>query len=957
MNYFGKNSAQFFSATYQSMLRFGLIATLFFGLIHTSFAKSTTWTGAAGTNAWSTASNWSNGVPAKNDDVVIVGVYSGSPISVFPVYSSGTLSLTSITLQDWNGGSGSLTVSGGSLTATTVTLNGSGAKSLIINGGSLTADNIVNTAWNGVFTIAVNSGTLTVQKQLRLVGNANSAILTGTGGNIVLNGVNNTNILDLSTNSKIDLNGTGLTVNKAAELNGQVTFGSGTIVFNNNVSIHSNGVVHVEQANFTATGQTTVLGALYADAGTLTFGSGAGNGNAQSLMVNGTFHGGTATMSVLCNLNVNSGGNLMAENATINLENNVDVSGGSTITVENGSITFGDNVTAHSSGTIDVVGSGAIIINANAELYSSGFINVGDGELSISGDLSLSNGASITAESATVNISGSLDLTNSGTSFSAGSSTINFSGTTWNNSGTFDAGTSTVNLSSTGSQTISGADITFYNLNVVSGDVNSDVSIVVLNDAQVEDNTTLDVATGESIEIQGQLETNNPTVISSTRPFILFATAIAQNKVRIQFNEEVTVATAQNLANWNITPGLTIDSIVRYSATDVRLALSGNLISSTEYTITVNNVVNLSGTAVNTNHTKRFVPIILPSEPSQKPQILSLNVLSPKSVRLSWNPGNGEGTLVLIKKGGQNFPNPNDGTPYNANAVFGLGQAISNGAFAAFRGNDTSIIINNLPMNRTLSVAIYNYNGSGNNINYYTSDFAVTTFHTNLALDLKVMLEGPYDSIAQEMTTELNQLDLLPLSQPYNIEPFNYSGSENVNDIPSADIVDWVLVELRKASQPGLATESSRVAMRACFLLKDGSVVDLDGSSTPVFEIAETGNMYAVVYHRNHLPVVTGDSIAIGNNENYEYSISDGVNKNYNGTPTIVLSNGIYGLIQARIDQSVSPFTIDLNDKSRAWDMRMQSGYLIEDTNLDGIVNAVDRAAVFNNLEESAEMP
>jgi hypothetical protein len=92
--------------------------------------------------------------------------------------------------------------------------------------------------------------------------------------------------------------------------------------------------------------------------------------------------------------------------------------------------------------------------------------------------------------------------------------------------------------------------------------------------------------------------------------------------------------------------------------------------------------------------------------------------------------------------------------------------------------------------------------------------------------DLKVFLEGPFAGTG--MNTVLYQSGHLPLTQPYNTAPWNYAGTENVAIIPSADVVDWVLLEFRDAplGAPS-ATPATTVERRAAFILIDGSIVDL----------------------------------------------------------------------------------------------------------------------------------
>ncbi len=87
-------------------------------------------------------------------------------------------------------------------------------------------------------------------------------------------------------------------------------------------------------------------------------------------------------------------------------------------------------------------------------------------------------------------------------------------------------------------------------------------------------------------------------------------------------------------------------------------------------------------------------------------------------------------------------------------------------------------------------------------------------------------LEGPFKG--DKMNTELNKSQLLPLSQPYNVAPWNYFGSESVSSFTNPNIVDWVLIDLRSAESPGSATSATTFARKAAFLTSDGSVLNPD---------------------------------------------------------------------------------------------------------------------------------
>jgi hypothetical protein len=163
---------------------------------------------------------------------------------------------------------------------------------------------------------------------------------------------------------------------------------------------------------------------------------------------------------------------------------------------------------------------------------------------------------------------------------------------------------------------------------------------------------------------------------------------------------------------------------------------------------------------------------------------------------------------------------------------------------------------------------------------------------------LKTYLAGPFNTGTGEMSTTLNSSLQLPLNQPYNNNPsapWYYTGTESVGSIPNANIVDWVLVEFRHASTPANATSGTKIGRAAGFLKKDGSIVGLDGSSNLKVDGVSpySDNLYAVVYHRNHLAVMAGNPVTDGNSDgvfDYDYSTGSGVYgtnpmRNMGGTP------------------------------------------------------------------------
>ena len=208
----------------------------------------------------------------------------------------------------------------------------------------------------------------------------------------------------------------------------------------------------------------------------------------------------------------------------------------------------------------------------------------------------------------------------------------------------------------------------------------------------------------------------------------------------------------------------------------------------------------------------------------------------------------------------------------------------------------------------------------------------------SINLDLLVFLEGPYSGT--EMGTSLNTVGLIPLSQPYNSAPWNYSGTESVPAMPNTDVVDWLLVELRDAADANAATPTTRIARRAAFLLKDGSVVGTDGSSILQFNNSCTQQLFVIVWHRNHLGIMSANGvIASGGIYAYDFSIAAGqVHGGTTGYKNI--SGSVWGMVAGDANRDG---LINLNDKTQWAAFAGKRGYLDTDFTMDAQVNNTDK--------------
>jgi len=203
--------------------------------------------------------------------------------------------------------------------------------------------------------------------------------------------------------------------------------------------------------------------------------------------------------------------------------------------------------------------------------------------------------------------------------------------------------------------------------------------------------------------------------------------------------------------------------------------------------------------------------------------------------------------------------------------------------------------------------------------------------------NLTAFLEGPFN--VTDMNTDLNPY--ITFDHPFNGPPWNYSTCQTVPVIPNGNIVDWVLVELRDAQTPVQATGATTIARQAAFLLDDGSIVQVDGSSQLKIDVSPTYNLYAVIWHRNHLAIMSANAL-VESGGTYTYDFSSSSSQVYGGTAGCKLLGGaIWGMFCG--DGNADGY-VNINDKINIWESEAgNSGYWAGDFNLNGQVSNQDK--------------
>ncbi len=200
------------------------------------------------------------------------------------------------------------------------------------------------------------------------------------------------------------------------------------------------------------------------------------------------------------------------------------------------------------------------------------------------------------------------------------------------------------------------------------------------------------------------------------------------------------------------------------------------------------------------------------------------------------------------------------------------------------------------------------------------------------SLQIKVLLEGPYQSQTSSMTAHLVDQQLMPLNQPFQFFPWQYAGGESISSpaILTGDEVDWLLVELWD--------DNNLIAQKAAILLSDGSVVEADLSLDGLRFTVPSGEYYVAVRSRNHLAVRWQSKVSLDNPPALLDFTSGNIESGFDTMKEV--SPGLFALAAGDMNASGSntyaDFNLYLNNPSGVL------AYLRQDLNMDGLVTVVD---------------
>lgn len=220
-------------------------------------------------------------------------------------------------------------------------------------------------------------------------------------------------------------------------------------------------------------------------------------------------------------------------------------------------------------------------------------------------------------------------------------------------------------------------------------------------------------------------------------------------------------------------------------------------------------------------------------------------------------------------------------------------------------------------------------------------------------IDLKVLLEGPYNAVNDSMTNDLRAKGFIPADQPFNptlpyygnnTPVWLYGGTETTSYFPFYG-TDWLLIELRDAASAGVAGSGSMVAQYPAYLMVDGTVVSLNGATPLNIKDSYSNSLFFVIWHRNHLGIMTASGLnpVDGTIETYDFSTSN--SQAYGVDAQKFLGSGIYGMIAGDVDADGS---VDGSDNADGWGTDAgKAGYNGGDLDLNGQSNNQDKNDVW----------
>jgi len=108
-------------------------------------------------------------------------------------------------------------------------------------------------------------------------------------------------------------------------------------------------------------------------------------------------------------------------------------------------------------------------------------------------------------------------------------------------------------------------------------------------------------------------------------------------------------------------------------------------------------------------------------EPSVQASNIVFSAIGTNRITLSWQNGNGEQRVVVVRGTNAVNQDPVDGNTYTANSVFGSGSHLGNGNFVVYHSTGTTVTVTGLAPGATYHFRVYELNGVSGGTDYNTN--------------------------------------------------------------------------------------------------------------------------------------------------------------------------------------------------------------------------------------------
>jgi hypothetical protein len=290
-----------------------------------------------------------------------------------------------------------------------------------------------------------------------------------------------------------------------------------------------------------------------------------------------------------------------------------------------------------------------------------------------------------------------------------------------------------------------------------------------------------------------------------------------------------------------------------------------------------------------------------------------------------------------------------DGTNWIELGAYSFPQAPETDNYEGFLGPN----FGGIALNKILVTVLNTHDASNTCVSIAEMQFNVNLLgvQTNegVVVQLHAYLEGYYNASTGAMENQLGML--APFMQPFNTNPWNYTGTETFSDTNfPAYFVDWVLVEARAANDASILVEQ-----KAALLLADGSIISANQQYNGVLfnNLSVNESYYFAIKGRGHLAVLSALPVQVPNASYYSFS------EFYNvagGTEQLAyVGNDSYGLFAGDWDNDGIITVSDFNGFTA--EAAIINQYVSSDFNGDGSVTVTDFNLYRPNASRIGVMP